>query len=123
MRCTAIYEMHGYIYIWNCLRCTPIYKITLNVRVCKGCTPMCEVHAKPRGSEVGCPYTSHFPFIIIASLIDNHRTPSIDILMIIASPVMPSHPKSQSHPRIGPRPRPCFLIFPSILNISLASRF
>jgi hypothetical protein len=59
--------MHGYAYIWDCLRCTPIYKITLDVRVCEGCTPMCEVHAyvrctpinllcvglaKPRGSEV-----------------------------------------------------------------------
>ena len=42
MRCTPIYEMHGYAYMWDCLRCTPIYKITLDVRVCEGCTPMCE---------------------------------------------------------------------------------
>jgi hypothetical protein len=70
MRCTAIYEMHGYAYIWDCLRCTPIYKITLDVRVCEGCTPMCEVHAqcevhaKPRGrevaAEVASPIQSHF---------------------------------------------------------------
>jgi hypothetical protein len=34
----SIYEMHGYAYMWDCLRCTPIYKITLDVRAC-------EVHA------------------------------------------------------------------------------
>ena len=38
MRYMSIYEMHGYAYMWGCLRCTPIYKITLDVRVC-------EVHA------------------------------------------------------------------------------
>jgi hypothetical protein len=36
-----MYEMHGYAYMWDCLRCTPIYKITLDVRVC-------EVHAYVR---------------------------------------------------------------------------
>jgi hypothetical protein len=40
-----IYEMHGYAYMWDCFRCTPIYKITLDVRLCVRCTPMWEVHA------------------------------------------------------------------------------
>ena len=33
-----MYEMHAYAYMWDYLGCTPIYKITLDVRVC-------EVHA------------------------------------------------------------------------------
>jgi hypothetical protein len=45
MRCTAIYEMYSYAYMWDCLRCTPIYKNTLDVRLCVRCTPVCEVHA------------------------------------------------------------------------------
>ena len=32
-----MYEMHGYVYMWDCPRCTPIYKITLDVRLCVRC--------------------------------------------------------------------------------------
>jgi hypothetical protein len=48
IRCKAMYKMHAYVYMWDCLRCTPIYKITLNVRVCEGYTPIYKVHAYVR---------------------------------------------------------------------------
>ena len=51
IRCKAIYEMYtpihemySYAYMWDCLRCTPICKITLDVRLRVRCTPVYEVH-------------------------------------------------------------------------------
>ena len=74
-----MYEMHACAYMWDCLRCTPIYKITLDVRVCEGCTPMrctpinllCIGLAKPRGPEVAAEVASPIQSLGIAMLRTN----------------------------------------------------
>jgi hypothetical protein len=58
MRCTPMYEMHGYAYMWNCPRCTPVYKITLDVRLCVRCTPPRVKYTPPEVKYTPPRYTS-----------------------------------------------------------------